>query len=444
MQSLFGGNIQKQVGEAGQLQSEINITTLDKCTSSSYRREYFNEFLSVIKSDLIFDEFHELFFIPNMLPIIRMVLLIRSNIKEEFRPKTLFMSGTPNTSVVNYLMKGLDHKIFSRNELPEVHSNKKTFTYNESGVVTDTEETLYSFNRVVDSQEFFTKTSLTDKILIHGRFIERRTREIIQELFGKCGKKAESNKYSVINPKMLESSYDLSLKNAQLVISHPDSICQTLGRVDRFGNKEGGFVVLHNRHGKNIWRESKEVNELFRDYIASKLQEPKELSHREAMNLLYDDFYSLNEAQQAQDELLAKNLKESYKILKQNTEPQRYIKVEGKGDNKKVVSSNFLRGESYFVTAYDEDNACYLNAENTLSHPDQFGITETQQEMKSMTTKDLKELNKLGFNYPSNKSYWKNIFRSDFWKNIGKTNGWAIVLSKKKYTYNNILGLHKK
>ena len=338
------------------LVSDINILVFDRFLSPYYKRSQSSEFLKMLKSHLILDEFHEFKDLPKMIPSLKEILTIRSWLESEV--KTLMLSGTPEPSLLNLLCVEKESR-FDRTELSP-RDNHKFKIYLEQKYKEETPQfipdCLYSFLKVEFCQNVFSLffKNMRDKIkMIHSYFTVFDKKELLQEILKEHGKKEEFiSDNSVITAKMLQSSYNLSFDKAIVELSQPYTDCQTAGRVNRFENKPNAEMhFIYNEDTEKFFKEAqagfKEIHKSWKKHIRSFIEKHKgqDVSIRKLMEC-YDNFWNDNS-----------NMKESLKILKERYENaikelNKYIPKRFSGKKIKTSSLNSLfRGDSQYLSA---------------------------------------------------------------------------------------------
>ena len=363
------------------LVSDINILVFDRFLSPYYKRRQSSEFLKMLKSHLILDEFHEFKSLSKMIPSLKEILTIRDWMNSGV--KTLMLSGTPEPSLLELLCVN-NTNIFKRTELSP-RENHKFKMFIEKKPLEEIQQflpdCLYSFLRVEFCQKIFSLflKTVKDKIkMIHSYFTASDKEKLLKAILKEHGKKQESvipvrfensdsygrekaeklkqDQYtsdkSVITSKMLQSSYNLSFKKAVLELSQPYMDCQTAGRINRFGNKpEAEMCFIYDDETEEFFDESragfKEIHKKWKKHIASFIenQKGKAVSIRKLMES-YDNFWNEDNIKKSL-EILKKQQKKAVEELNKYT-PKRF----SMGKNKKTSSINSLfRGDSYLLSA---------------------------------------------------------------------------------------------
>lgn len=357
IQAVHGGAVQlPENTNLKPLDSDINIVVFDQMLKTFYKRTEIMNFITTLRSDIVFDEYHEFLFIPNMLPSLAVIVKIRSWMTEA---KTLFLSGTPNPGLNKAIFGDNNIKTLQieRDSLPEVHTNKAMYTYvnQHNSLDSNDQETLQSFNRVDDALESWLDSGMQSKVF-HSRFAELDLKNHIKELLTKYGE-GHTEKGNAISAMMLQSSFDCSFKNAKLTVSLPDTVAQFLGRKDRHGDKPGGRVAIFPDSSPDKTFSSSragylDVYKRYNDFLKSVLQEGKEWTHREATVALYDNFWK----ESGTVDVLHEEIKEKMKDACKNMEKWHPVKQKNSTNGQASSSGGgMFRGSSVCVAAEKVD-----------------------------------------------------------------------------------------
>jgi CRISPR-associated endonuclease/helicase Cas3 len=275
------------------LSSDINILTFDRFLSPSYERDQFNEFIKMLHSNLVLDEFHEFAWLPRMIYSLQEILRIRSWIGSG--QKTILLSGTPDPALIKILYIK-DAQYFTRNELDPTYESKTKIQYVEDDLyMAQKEDQLISYNTIDQLHESLLNIELEKSDIIHSRFSDKHKIEKIQILLEKYGRTSPINNTCTITAKILQSSFNLNYKNASLKVSHPSTDAQTWGRINRFGNKPLGHIYMVREQNKNIFKKHllgyKETIQKWHSFLQEHTKTEKEYSIRELLSELYDNFW---------------------------------------------------------------------------------------------------------------------------------------------------------
>ena len=372
--------------------SNINLMVFDRFLSPYYKRSQSSEFIKMLSSHLVLDEFHEFKNIPKMIPSLKEILTIREWL--ESGVKTVMLSGTPEPPLLK-LLNVENNNIFKRKQLSprEDHKFKISFKNNppENQFIQDC---LYSFLRVEDCQKYFVflEQKYQDKIkLIHSYFTSKDKKRLIEDILKNHGfVDSRLSEKAVVTAKMLQSSYNLSFKKSVLELSQPDTDCQTAGRVNRFGNKsQAEMQFFYNDKTEHFFSESrgagfKEIHLAWKTHLQNFIEKNKEkaVPVRKLMEC-YDDFWTEENIKKS-TKILTKQQKKAIEDLNKYI-PKRFIS--NKKNKKSFLSLNSLfRGESRLLSACVVDNngraIGQLQDEDLLSEGRAWLIQEIKSAMK--------------------------------------------------------------
>ncbi len=339
------------------LTSDINIMVFDRFLSPYYKRSQSSEFIKMLRSHLVLDEFHEFKEHPKMIPALKEILTIRSRWLHS-EVKTLMLSGTPDPSLLKYISVE-DSCVFKRDQLSARENHKFKISAQSMKIEkinTFKPDCLYSFLRVENSQEIFAKLlkAQTDQIkLIHSYFTDEDKKELLESILQEHGsKKILISDKSVITSKMLQSSYNLSFQKALVELSQPHADCQTAGRINRFENKKDAQICfIYNDETEKFFNKRKadfqEIHKKWQGYLLDFIQQQDGnfITIRDLMKA-YDNFWT-DENIKVSCEILERQQTEAIKDLNKYI-PKRSLS----GKNKKAqVFNSLFRGESRLLSA---------------------------------------------------------------------------------------------
>jgi hypothetical protein len=422
------------------MEADIVLLTIDRLLSPSFSWRQ-DEVMALLYGNVVFDEFHAISYIDRAIPaFLDFIEMKRFCHGGGF---LLCLSGTPNPALLQLANlpgsvscgeTGLTGFV-GRTELPPVHNETSKFHVVKSQEGQDAsltltskldipDDTLVAHLKVSDSQRHFVSLVKHKQkaVLVHSAFTDQRRKELVAEILRFYGSK-QSSQGIVVSAKMLNASFDLNFKNLHNIVHTADFDCQILARKNRHGGKPNGSVFFYitgesSRGDRSIFSENKfgyrEHHEMWNDHIKKVIgDEPKDLSHRDAMVLLYDDFWKeqtnllgflgplLRAAIEGQN-----YLHEHWMPSRQQKTDQRQRRLE---DSCYPSSSNF-RGSSLYATAICVDDIgrrlTQLSGAELLSEGSphyQDKLREKTQSIVSNATNESK-VNANGF------SFHKNIF----------------------------------
>jgi hypothetical protein len=366
----------------GILNSEINLLTLDRLFSPSYSWRH-DELITILKSNIVLDEFHAVSYISNMLPVFfDLVAMKRFCRGGGF---LLCLSGTPNPALLKLAQLPQAEASSSQSEvyvprtrLSPVHNEPSHFHVvhpsddNESGcqnLITKTDiedDSLVAHLKRKDAQQHFINLAESSKSvsLIHSLFIPQHRKEKIEFILDKYGKPGAADGI-VVSAKLLNASFDLNFKHLHNVLHSADYDCQILARKNRHGGKANGNVFLYQTSKKSKGDRGFFNDESFgflghhaawNDHVSNVIgKSSKALSHREAMLKLYDEFWTVECTNAFSSELFTSAL-EAQTYLSDNWFPVRSKNSadSGRKNTQKSGGNNpGFRGSSLLCTAVE-------------------------------------------------------------------------------------------
>jgi len=425
----------------GLLEADIVLLTIDRLLSPSFSWRQ-DEVMALLYGNVVFDEFHAISYIdraiPAFLDFIEMKKFCHGG------GFLLCLSGTPNPALLQLANlpgsfscreTGLTGFV-GRTDLPPVHNETSKFHVVKSQEGQDAsltllskvdlpDDTLVAHLKLSDSQRHFVSLSKHKQkaILVHSAFTDQRRKELVAEILRFYGSK-ESSQGIVVSAKMLNASFDLNFKNLHNIVHTADFDCQILARKNRHGGKPNGSVFFYltsesNRGDRSIFSENKfgyrEHHVTWNEHIKKVIgAEPKDLSHRDAMVLLYDDFWRDQSNLLGFLKPLLQATIDGQNYLHEHWMPTRQQKINQRQrrpeDSCSPSSANF-RGSSLCATAIrvDDVQRCLtqltggeLLSEGSPHYQDQ--LRDKTQSMVSNSTNQSR-VNANGF------AFHRNIFR---------------------------------
>jgi len=391
---------------------DINILTFDRPLSSAYNRSRFSEFLDVIKSDLVIDEYHEFADQPRMRPVLKIILNIRRMLSNG--GKTLLLSGTPdpalNEHIFNNNMDGVS--VFNRNELVEAESTKMVYSFfNETMKKLDNlENTLVSFNYVEETLKQVTQFPQENKVVAHSKFYTDHLTKHMKDIIEGCGKTNKDNKLTVFSAPILQSSFDISRKHLRLTASDPNTLTQFLGRGNRWGEHLDGTVNIYKEENLAAFNDNKRGGKQtylnFEEHLKNILKEPLLLTKREAITLIWEDFWKNEENIKNRLKELDKGIEDAAKKI-QNIYPRRNTgkknnKATGTGgifrDTSKAISlliidscdNKMLQGEELYYSSSEYEVLPMIDAMKYVIHTSKKNLKLLNGDMFSLVETDFK------------------------------------------------------
>ena len=362
---FFNGVIQHDSAEAVDVsQTDIKILVFDRLLSPCYETSQVSEFVDMLFSDLVLDEFHEFMFIPKMIDSLKDILTIRSWLKNA---STLLLSGTPELPLLKLIgLTESDNFLVSRESL-EPHRPRYIELDYRDGMIDLKQvksDSLVASLVVHDSQVNYKShlqgegTQKHPPYLIHSSFTAKDRKNKMESILEKfsngdgCG--------IVYSARLLQSSFDLNFKHGYIALSVPSVDIQFLGRVNRYGNKdaEAKVVFYNDENRSNFFYDNNfgfsKLKDQWCEFLKNKILSNKgrKWKYREIINEIYEEFWKNEEIVKLAAETAERYRMEQEAYLKEWF-PVRYVKNKiKKSDSTKIrKSKGTFREESFCASA---------------------------------------------------------------------------------------------
>jgi CRISPR-associated endonuclease Cas3-HD len=252
----LSGEVKEQTHDNDGYTSDIIITNIDNFLNPTVDNRYSDRLFTVIESDVVFDEYHELVSDNALFSLFILMMRIRH---QQTNSSTLLLSATPG--VIERLWDNSDNVTCV---LPnkETHFKSQHNKKYKIRVVENFEDdslensSALIMNSITNSQRI--KKRFNVPILYHSNFVKKDRDGILNTIFETYDKNSNrsDNKLSVSSTHVLQASLDISFLNLHESVLSPESTVQRFCRCDRFGDYDGQstFTIF-----KNI--ESLEVGE---------------------------------------------------------------------------------------------------------------------------------------------------------------------------------------
>lgn len=252
----LSGEVKEQTHDNVGYESDIIITNIDNFLNPTVDNRYSDRLFTVIESDVVFDEYHELVSDNALFSLFILMMRIRH---QQTNSSTLLLSATPG--VIERLWDNSDNVTCV---LPnkETHFKSQHNKKYKIRVVENFEDdslqnsSALIMNSITNSQRM--KKRFNVPILYHSNFVKKDRDGILNTIFETYDKNSNrsDNKLSVSSTHVLQASLDISFLNLHESVLSPESTVQRFCRCNRFGDYDGQstFTVF-----KNI--ESLEVGE---------------------------------------------------------------------------------------------------------------------------------------------------------------------------------------
>jgi CRISPR-associated endonuclease Cas3-HD len=218
--------------------SDVIITNIDSYLSPSVDNRNAGRLFSIINSDVIFDEFHELVSDAPLFACFVNLMCVRHRLTNG---NTLLLSATPMNMHSLWDSVILKTKVLPNEDehFPAPHDIPyKINTANSFEIKDKTANNLIIFNTISNAQR--EKSNLGTELLIHSGFIEGDREKILNKIYDNYGKNkgCELNKPSLVGTHIIQASLDISCNNLYESVFSPEATLQRSGRCNRFGTYE--------------------------------------------------------------------------------------------------------------------------------------------------------------------------------------------------------------
>jgi CRISPR-associated endonuclease/helicase Cas3 len=310
--SIGDDNITEQ--NIDEYNSDIVITNIDNYLNIITQNKNFHKSYSILNRFVVFDEYHEIISTEAMFACFINLMKIRHNYT---KANTVLISATPNyinfmwefgndeTKYTKYLPDKFNH-YSAIHKIPykiDIYKDSKNI---QTVITNNNTDVLNMCNSVYNSQSNlinFEKTKNIDTILLHSYYTELDKNDIISKIFQQYSKNANNinnTKNVVFSAPILKASFDLSFKTLNLYLSDIDSFIQTIGRCNRWGEKQDAklnIIIFDESDKHEITSISNNYNlelyNIWKNYIQEKLKNINEITLDELYSI-YNLFYSSN------------------------------------------------------------------------------------------------------------------------------------------------------
>lgn len=349
--------------ETGDFSSDIIVTNIDNYLSPSVDNRNGIRLHTIINSDVVFDEFHELIGETSLFSCFINIMLTRHRLTNT---NTLLLSATATNMYKLWDSNNQKTKILPNKgqHYPAPHKQKyKLNTTNEIDIEHKKTNNLFLFNSIGNSQIY--KKELKSDILIHSSFEDFDREMNIKKLYDYYGKKTTRNiiKPDVVGTHIIQASLDVSFHHLYESILSPQSTLQRIGRCNRWGdiNEQStiNIINLSDRSEVNVRNilYTNKLSNLWFSYISKYNQQFLTLDD---LYKIYNDFESENEVE------LYKYLRDMYTSSLDSLTYIYPVKFFNTSKNKtnKTAGSNKLRSsnfETFVICHYFDDKNKFTN-----------------------------------------------------------------------------------
>lgn len=363
---------------------DIIITTIDQVVNSITKHKDSTLLLQILKSDIIFDEYHEYATSYGFNLLFAEIISMRKKLKN----KTLLMSATINPFFLSNFLGIYDMRdpIKPIVKVESFNKEKYKITYDVFDEKYEEENPLFNSKYNDKSVIYISNTAITaqfsylknfkneNSILLHSKFSSKLKKSVFNELKKNFGENGVLNKNKIRSGPICQASLNISARTLITEITNAENTLQRLGRNNRFGEKIVANFVLaipktYNKDKKgesNILRHLSNLNELNSSLLwIQHLQE----SIKDEFTLVdiynsYDLYHKNRDVILTLEKEYISRMKKCYKSIHSNIpDPVEIIGRKKTKTNKesKKNAKRTIRGSSYFCKM-----AKYIYTDNSL------------------------------------------------------------------------------
>ena len=221
---------------SSEFSSDIIVTNIDNYLSPSVDNRHGGRLHTIINSDVVFDESHELVGEAALFACFINIMRTRNNLTNS---STLLLSAT-----ATHMHRLWDTKTQETIVLPEKGKHypaQHTNTYlirtgTEINIADKYDNNLIILNSIGNAQTY--KNIVNADLLIHSKFEDLDRKNIMKLLYDFYGKSSLRNqvKPNVIGTHIIQASLDVSFNHLYESVLSPQSTLQRCGRCDRWGD----------------------------------------------------------------------------------------------------------------------------------------------------------------------------------------------------------------
>lgn len=357
----YGSEVQNKNNNDANFNSDIIVTNIDNFLKPSYESGSTYKNVSILNSDVIFDEYHELVSDAPLFALTCHLLKLRNSITKS---NTMLLSASP-IEFSNYWTDTQEEKdaitfLPGKNiHFPAAHDQKFKFNFTLDHKLNEIKnDSVFIINSISGAQEL-TKELGHDK-LIHSKFTKEDRGFIFDEIYELYGKDSTTlkDRPGFIGTHIVQASLDVSFYELYEDILSPLSTIQRCGRCNRFGFNNHSIININMNSSKNNQSVTKilfdqKLTDKWYYYMRDNINKPITLNELYA---IYNSYMVKYEDEL--DDYVGDRYKKSVEAL-ENIFPKKYfLKAKNKDKDKKVMTAgnNKLRssGPEIFYICKDD------------------------------------------------------------------------------------------
>jgi len=227
--------------------SDIIVTNIDNFLYPSVDNRYAGRLWTILQSDVVFDEFHELIGEKGLFACFINLMNVKHKLTNN---KTLLLSATSDN--LHQLWDSFKKTIIlpkNNQHYPAQHEKNIKINILDSFVIAEPKENnLIFLNSIANAQRLYNE--LGAEILAHSQFLPEKRQEIIKKIYDEYGKSVPKtfDRPNTVSTNILQASLDISYAHIYESILSPRDTLQRGGRCNRFGdyNHADGKCTTYN------------------------------------------------------------------------------------------------------------------------------------------------------------------------------------------------------
>ena len=277
--------------------SQIVITNIDNYIKSFNNSEEYYKNYSVVDSDLIIDEFHELISDSPMFSVTLDVLRMRHLYVNG--ATTMLVSATPSL-MADMIHDDIVYLPAKGRHYPSINTEKYHLRVQQDEPKTLKNGEICILNSIRNVQAYAGRHKLSN--IIHSNYVKKDITRIKNNFIRKFGKRSETygkNTEKSVSSLILQSSLNISFNGMYESCISPENTMQRLGRCSRFGEyKDAQFTIFITKDlgemavGRTIYNDALKQRWFS---FCSKYAEENPTPTLDEMYLMYNEFNSENE-----------------------------------------------------------------------------------------------------------------------------------------------------
>jgi CRISPR-associated endonuclease/helicase Cas3 len=354
--------------------ASIVICTIDQVVGSMFSSKNITFYMEILKRHLIFDEFHELLELKTHNLFFAEILEAKKLM--ENKTNTLLVSATPNYKYCENLLGIRANQFVTMESFNKTKYSIELIEYDEgdydiSPAILESYDSIeYEFysimiftNTIKTAQYCFLENKKENSFLLHSYHTDQQKKKLLDEAFDYFGENGNKKRTRLRTTRISQASFNISANWVITEACSPESLCQRLGRCERFGKKDTAkFTIVaskqflegkENKFGGPLKRSHCAKTALaFIKFLKRKgiFEQGKQVTITEFYRI-YFDFYQDPESIKAIDLDFKSLINDSINNFKKNDNELKSFPTKNSENSIKHLAAKSYRGSSVYVQA---------------------------------------------------------------------------------------------